>query len=266
MKVPSELRGDVISREAAIEAVKKLRPREPFMYAHEYTARDLIDLQILPALSALPSVPEPPNDADDDETQDCECDLGFPCPFREGADKRLNFALGDWVTCDGEWGSEFRVAWISDEWECHEHLHFATDMTREPDTAPVYQTVSRFSDFNADSRWHFTKVDLSSAPTGLTRREEYWKAEAEKERGLFMAVNDQLQRTVQQRDESRAILTKEELDALIYTEIEQKGIPARGWQAQGARRLRDAILVAQLRNDFPAILESSSAPTPETEE
>jgi len=57
---PSELRGDVISRIAAIEAVKKCRPREPFQYAHEYTERDMIDLQIIPSLSTLPSVPEPP--------------------------------------------------------------------------------------------------------------------------------------------------------------------------------------------------------------
>src|ERR1035438_2488555 len=61
---PSELRGDVISRKAAIEAFREDIDRDSKWWSHAF--EDAIEsriINIIRNLSALPSVPEPPNDA-----------------------------------------------------------------------------------------------------------------------------------------------------------------------------------------------------------
>ena len=268
MTEPSELRGDVISREAAIEALETWIANQPD--GHYFGAWAVAIYEAQKILAALPSVPER---LSHDELQKAReiagedgcyfCALWFRKPFGTAtpALPKHDFILAPSVpeppnrmrveqttshSCGRRIGDEFKFCP-----ECGQDL--LSGVPEPPNDARKICSCGKWADECAGWCANDTSVPVSSAPTGLTEQLE--KLFADYPADFYGEAQDFKMevRAILEYSSAPTGLTRERLDEMI------DGI----WKVEVGTPTAHERYGAQLLRDH--ILESSSAPTPETE-
>jgi hypothetical protein len=236
MTEPSELRGDVISREAAIEALVRAEVAANRSGAGEldntraraYSDGEAAGLHfatnLLRALSALPSVPEPPNDAERaqrilDSIDEYAMTENFIIEriVKGLTNEGTMFGTTPWEQIDSREAMNLAVGYIeSREWETIE-----------------------------------TDEELSSAPTGLTRLSENLEWEFYPDNGRYYVLRAPFTIDIERDKESYGDGSKWIAPAKLRADL-----------TIGCASVTEAKEIAER---LRVILGSSSAPTPEME-